>query len=245
MALKRHYARLGVYLSNISIAICAIVLLCLSIWTMNDKSFLEELLRNSLYMNTAYILVISSCFLLLLTVFGCFAAFKEVKCLLLTYLMFILLFFVILMVGGLLAYIFCEQVSNTIQAEMIADIRNYAPDNPENSVTKAWDETQQQLSCCGLMTEQVSLAWQMWRYNRELNPSEQGELVPSSCCVAGEQCVVGNKTMVDKVLMGDCMELALEYVQEQARMMGGAAFGISCVLVLGLVSTFSLFRSIV
>jgi tetraspanin-11 len=66
------------------------------------------------------------------------------------------LLFVILLVGGILSYIFREQVTNTIQAEMIADIRNYNPDDPENTVTKAWDETQQQLSCCGLMTEQVS-----------------------------------------------------------------------------------------
>merc|ERR1719209_1673954 len=151
-------------------------------------------------MNTAYIIIISSCFVIFLSFFGCFSAYKEVKCLLLTYFVFMFLLFIILFIGGILSYIFREQVSNTIQAEMIADIRNYDPDDPENKVTKAWDETQKQLSCCGLMTERVSLAWEMWRYNRELNPREQLEIVPSSCCVAGEQCVVGNKTMVDKVL---------------------------------------------
>merc|ERR1719427_359740 len=173
-------------------------------------------------MNTAYIIIISSCFVIFLSFFGCFSAYKEVKCLLLTYFVFTFLLFIILFIGGILSYIFREQVSNTIQAEMIADIRNYDPDDPENKVTKAWDETQEQLSCCGLMTEQVSLSWEMWRYNRELNPREQLELVPSSCCVSGEQCVVGNKTMVEKVMKGDCMELALEYVQEQARVIGGA-----------------------
>jgi len=245
MALKRHYARLVVYLSNIIIAVCAVVLLCLGLWTMNDKSFLDELLRNNLYMNTAYIIVISSCILILLSIFGCFAAFKEVKCLLLTYVVFMLLLFVILLVSGVLAYIFREQVGNTIQAEMIADVRNYDPDNPENTVTKAWDETQKQLSCCGIMTEQVSLAWEMWRYNKELNPSSEFEVVPSSCCITGKECVVDNKTVVDKVWTGDCMVLALEYVQDQARRMGGAAFAVSCFLILGMASTFSLFKSIV
>merc|ERR1719431_1151735 len=105
---------------------------------MNDKPFLDELLRNSLYMNTAYIIVVSSCILILLAIFGCFAAFKEVKCLLLTYVVFMLLLFVILLVGGVLAYIFREQVSNTIQAEMIHDIRNYNPADPDNRITKAW-----------------------------------------------------------------------------------------------------------
>merc|ERR1719228_1496415 len=164
-------------------------------------------------MNTAYIIIISSCFVIFLSFFGCFSAFKEVKCLLLTYFVFMFLLFIILFIGGILSYIFREQVSNTIKAEMIADIRNYDPDNPDNPVTKAWDETQQQLSCCGLMTEQVSLSWEMWRYNRELNPSSLFEVVPSSCCKTGEQCVVGNKTMVEKVWSKDCMVMALEYVQ--------------------------------
>ena len=198
---------------------------------MNDKSFLEELLRNSLYMNTAYIIIISSCIIILLSIFGCFAAFKEVKCLLLTYFVFMSLLFIILLVGGILAYIFREQVSNTMKAEMIADIRNYDPDNPENTVTKAWDETQKQLSCCGLMTEQVSLAWEMWKYNRVLNPTSQFEVVPSSCCMTGEECVVGNKTVVEKVWTGDCMVLALDYVQDHANTLGGAALTVCCFLV--------------
>merc|ERR1719500_406880 len=185
-------------------------------------------------MNTAYIIIISSCFIIFLSIFGCFSAYKEVKCLLLTYFVFMLLLFVILSVGGILSYIFREQVTDTIQAEMIADIRNYDPDDPENKVTKAWDETQKQLSCCGLMTEQVSLSWEMWRYNKVLNPSSMFEVVPQSCCMKGQE-----------FMTGDCMMLALDYVQNQSRMLGSAAFAISCFLILGMVSTFSLFKSIV
>merc|ERR1712106_165054 len=165
-------------------------------------------------MNTAYIIVIASCF-------------------------------IIFMIGGILTYIFREQVSNSIQAEMIADIRSYNPDDPEAKVTKVWDATQEQLSCCGLMTEQVSLSWEMWRYNKVLNPSSQFEVVPTSCCMPGQECMVEGKVVVEKVMTGDCMMLALEYVQNQSRMLGSAAFAISCFLIIGVVSTFSLFKSIV
>ena len=48
----------------------------------------------------------------------------------------------ILVVGGVLAYIFRTQVVHTIQAEMIADIRSYDPGAPESPVTRAWDLTQ-------------------------------------------------------------------------------------------------------
>lgn len=90
--------------------ICGFVLLALGIWTVNDKLFVAELLRNHLYTDTAYIIIVISNLTILLAVFGCFAAAKEVKCLLLTYAVFMLLLLVILAVGGVLAYIFRDQV---------------------------------------------------------------------------------------------------------------------------------------
>ena len=51
--------------------ICAVVLLALGIWMMNDCTFLDELLRNRLYMSTGYTTLISACFIVSLSVFGC------------------------------------------------------------------------------------------------------------------------------------------------------------------------------
>ena len=94
---------------------------------------------------------------------------------------------------------------NTIQAEMIADIRNYDPGDPANSVTAAWDQTQARLGCCGLVTEQVQIlstisthylqylhvysstypqvtaGWEMWRYNKRLNPSADFQVRREEC----------------------------------------------------------------
>lgn len=112
------------------------------------------------------------------------AGYKQIKCLLLSYIVFTFLLFVVCLVGGLLAYIFRTQVVTTIQAEMIADIRSYDPASPEAPVTRAWDVTQERLQCCGLMTEKVTQSWQMWRFNRILNPGGVDSLVvPRSCCV--------------------------------------------------------------
>ena len=88
---------------------------------MNDKLFVAELLRNHLYTDTAYIIIVISNLTILLAVFGCFAAAKEVKCLLLTYAVFMLLLLVILAVGGVLAYIFRDQVRDKKQGFRIQD----------------------------------------------------------------------------------------------------------------------------
>ena len=44
-------------------------------------------------------------------------------------------------------------------------------------------------------------------------------------------CVEGNQTLVERVQQGDCMQLVLQYVQDQARMLGGAAFAVTCFMV--------------
>ena len=135
-------------------------------------------MRNNLYSDVAYIIIVVSSLLIFLSMFGCFAAVKEVKCLLLTYSVFMLLVLVILAVSGVLAYIFREQVVNTILAEMIADIRMYDPADPENSVTRAWDLTQSTLGCCGLLTDGRTQPWEMWRSNKYLNPSADYQVPP-------------------------------------------------------------------
>ena len=47
------------------------VLLALGIWMMHDCTFLDELLRNSLYMATGYTTTVSACFIIALAMFGC------------------------------------------------------------------------------------------------------------------------------------------------------------------------------
>jgi len=246
LAPKLYCARWLVIQANVLISICGFVLLALGIWTVNDKLFLDELLRNKLYTDTAYIIIVISNLIIILSCFGCFAAVKEVKCLLLTYAVFMMLLLVILAVAGVLSYIFRDQVVNTIQAEMIADIRNYDPGNPSNSVTRAWDLTQSQLGCCGLVTETYPQSWEQWRANKYLNPSSNYQVVPNSCCVTGLECVsIDNKTIVQNIWPGDCMVLSLKYVQDHALTLGIANVTVCCFLFIGLLSALSLFRSIV
>merc|ERR550539_1171961 len=104
-------------------------------------------------MNTTYTILVSSILMILLFVLS-----------------------IITMVGGVLAYVFREQVAWTMKAEMVTEVRNYLPDQPEAPVTRAWDMTQSQLGCCGLMTEQVEESWQVWRKNQALNPAVGGVL---------------------------------------------------------------------
>jgi tetraspanin-11 len=110
MVHQQRLAQAGLLLSAGLGVLSGLVMLGLGVWTVRDKAFLDELLRNKLYMDAAYIILVASSLIILLSCFGCFAAMKEIKCFLLTYFILLLLFTVILMVSGVIAYVFREQV---------------------------------------------------------------------------------------------------------------------------------------
>merc|ERR1719264_1020716 len=97
-------------------------------------------------MDATYIILVVSAVLTPLSCFGCFAARKEIKCFVLTYFVVLLLFTVVLVIGGVVAYVFREQVEWTMRAEL----RGYNPATPTEGSTKAWRLTQTELQCCGL-----------------------------------------------------------------------------------------------
>lgn len=225
--------------------VCGLVLMALGLWTMQDKAFLEELLRNKLYMDSTYVILVTSVFMIVLSGFGCFAAMKEIKCFLLTYFVVLFLLSIILMVAGALAYVFREQVQWTMKAEMVAEVRNYTPGARKGSVTLAWDLTQAHLQCCGLLTEKVDQPWQIWRYNQLLNPEESTErtLLPASCCPVDHQgdCL-GSEP---RVHTGDCFLLGLDYLRQHANTLGAAAIAVTCLMIPVMASALVMIRSIV
>lgn len=56
----------------------------LGIWTVVDRSFVNELLGTNLFAGATYVLIATSAIVCLVSFFGCIGAAKEVKCMLLT-----------------------------------------------------------------------------------------------------------------------------------------------------------------
>lgn len=59
------------------------ILLGLGIWTLADRSFMNELLGTNLFSGTVYVLIGTAAFVCIISFFGCYGAAKEVKSLLL------------------------------------------------------------------------------------------------------------------------------------------------------------------
>merc|ERR1719328_438371 len=95
-------------------------------------------MRNSLYMSAAYTLIAVGAITIIISFLGCMGSFAENRILLLTYFVFVLLLFVVLLIGGVLAYVFRYQVAGNMKPEMMLTIREYDPTIPNDPITKTF-----------------------------------------------------------------------------------------------------------
>merc|ERR1711971_179854 len=204
----RKCIRLAMILANLLILIGAFSVLAVGIWTIVDKSYLEILMRNKLYMSAAYVLIAVGAITIILSVIGCLGSFTEKRLLLLAYFIFVLLMFVALLLGGVFAYVFRQQIANNMKPEMMATIRDYDPSNTSDPITKAWDSTQIKVpaSCCKLDTS--------------------GEKV---------DCASKNPVDLDEIYQNDCFVEAVVFVRGHATIIGGVAVAIASIMILGMV----------
>merc|ERR1712141_823386 len=90
----------------------------------------------------------------ILTFFGCCGAIKESKCMLGTYFTLILVMFIVMIVGAVLGY---STSMNKLEDALFKTQPRYKNDidscttcsDSDKAVTKAWDEVQESLKCCG------------------------------------------------------------------------------------------------
>ncbi|XP_046674296.1 CD151 antigen-like [Homalodisca vitripennis] len=220
------FVKYGMFVSNFVIFVGGITVFVIGIWTLIDKSFINELLGTNLFMGAVYILIATGALVTLVSFFGCLGAIKEIKCMLLTYFIMVLIILVVMLVGGILGYVFREKVRYSMEQEMYSSIKSY---NEKKSLRRAWDDTQENLHCCGVTS------FTDWR-----------GVIPDSCCrdLAGKKLPCKSFQSDGNIYTDGCLRAAEVFVKDHASVIGGAAITVSCLMIFGLIFAFILFKVI-
>ncbi|CAH1100962.1 unnamed protein product [Psylliodes chrysocephalus] len=219
----------SLFIVNLVIFVGGLIVVALGIWTIVDKSFANHLLGTNLYAGAAYILLATGILVTFISCLGCMGSVKEVRCMLVIYFIILFLIFLTMLIGGILAYVFREKIDNTIRIGMESSLRDYGNYQP---VTNAWDETQTRLRCCGIYS------YRDWQ-NR----------IPLSCCKMTASGVrlpcqnVGENNHFTIFEQG-CLNVTKEYVKSHAIIFGTAGIIVACLMVLGMIFSCSLYKSI-
>ncbi|XP_018015337.1 tetraspanin-11 [Hyalella azteca] len=233
-------ARIFMFISNFIIWVGSILLLALGIWTVVDKPYLEDLLGTQVYAAAAYIIIAVGVVAFFISFLGCFGALKEIKCLLLLYFIITLLLFIVLLVGGILGYVYRGKAQETVHTTLIQKVREYDPASTTSRLTRAFDDTQAALKCCG-----VDGRGDWVTFNK--NFATTGKQVPKSCCMTSSS---GNLLDCETAPNNNtayavgCYADAKEMVEYYGLIIGGVGVIIALLMLLGLVFSMVLFKMI-
>ncbi|XP_022704190.1 tetraspanin-11-like [Varroa jacobsoni] len=149
------------------------------------------------------------------------------------YQFFVILFmiFIILLVGGILGYVFRNEVGERMYQEMIMTIPAYGNDT---DVTEAWDAVQHHFECCGVPGPTPNeKPYKIWLLNIYFNDKKQ---VPESCCIRKEwisDCQAN--PMESSTYMANCHTRVRDFVEDHARTVAGVGIGAAALLLIGMI----------
>uniref|UniRef100_A0A336MEI8 Tetraspanin n=1 Tax=Culicoides sonorensis TaxID=179676 RepID=A0A336MEI8_CULSO len=223
------FVKFSLFVTNLVVFIAGAIVFGLAIWTLVDKSFINELMGTNMFSGVVYVLIFMSLVVLFLSFLGCMGAAKEIKCMLLTYFTIIFLVFVVVLIGGILGYVFREKVTHTMRQEMHSSLKFYGNRRP---VTQSWDSTQERLKCCGVDSYRD---WQL--YGR----------IPESCCqetYGGQKKPCIDNPNPQTIYMNGCLHITTDYVREHASIIAGCSIALAVLMVFAMIFSCSLFRMI-
>ncbi|CAG9792180.1 unnamed protein product [Diatraea saccharalis] len=197
------------------------------LWVWSSRSFTSTLMSNNMFIASVGVIVAMGAAMMLLSFLGCCGAAKEIKCMLLTYYILVFIIFVVMLVGGILQFVFREKVLTTLDREMYASIPYYGV---KHEYTRAWDETQSYLMCCGVK------GYRDWNGN-----------IPTSCCreiYPGQRQECQSTPNPSNMYVDGCLNKAIEFLREDAVYVGAAAIVVAVIMLLALILSCGLFVKI-
>lgn len=182
---------------NLIIFIVGGVMLGVGIWMAVDRNFMTKIVGNDLYAVSLYMILVAGGIIFFISFLGCCGAVTENKCLLYVFMGILVFLAIILLIGGILAIVFHEELGQEIKDSMEDTLVNYYGVDFHKSfnrgVTWGWDKTQEKLYCCGI----ESNGWDVYRKSKWFEKfgdtadedgyrsghEDQKPYVPQSCCV--------------------------------------------------------------
>ncbi|XP_048480935.1 CD151 antigen isoform X1 [Plutella xylostella] len=212
---------------NLVTFIGGLLALALGAWVWAARSFSSTLLSNNLFIASVAVVLVTGVAIMALSVLGCCGAAKEVKCMLLTYYILVFIIFVLMLVGGVMQFVFREKLADSLDRELYAAVPLYGQ---KHKYTQAWDDTQTFLQCCGVRS------YKDWNDN-----------IPDSCCkevYPGKRLDCKYSPNPTTMHMEGCLSKTEELLRGNAAYVGAVAVIVAFIMLLGMILACCLFVKI-
>ena len=162
-------AKYIIFFFNFLILIGGVLLIVLGVVALVN----EDLARfkefdPTLYKSSAIIFLAAGSIIFVLSFLGCCGAIQESKCMLMTYAVFIVIVFFVVLAAAIVAVVFKGEAKEIVENVMEDFLKRYDSDDKDKPETRVWDTIQRYGKCCGIN------GFDDWIKNLKL--------VPQSCC---------------------------------------------------------------
>ncbi|XP_040894327.1 CD151 antigen isoform X2 [Toxotes jaculatrix] len=227
------------FLFNILFWLAGGAVLAVGVWTLVEKSDYISLLNSSFYSASAYILIAAGVIVIMTGIIGCCATLKEMKSLLIVYLILLLCIFLLEIIAGVLAYINYQELDDELRQNLKVTMQQKYQQPGEESVTQAVDKLQQEFKCCG------SNNFSDWRDSVWIQAADNTRLVPDSCCKTPSD-LCGHRDHPSNIykVEGGCILKLEDFILSQLYILGAVSIGIAFLQLVGMMFTCCLYQNL-
>ncbi|XP_076350702.1 CD63 antigen-like isoform X1 [Tachypleus tridentatus] len=215
------------FIFNFLFVITGIAIIAVGAWVQAKATNYVDFLGDR-YASAPILLIVVGVVIFILSFLGCCGAIKENYCMVMTFGILLFIIFILELAAGITAYVYRNKIEDVIRDKMRKGMMNYNKTGYEG-VTKAWDDVQSNLKCCGANN---ATEWRKY-YDTKL---------PYSCCPDGDPsklCLV-----IEKHYQTGCVDKLAKFVEDKILIVGGVGVGIAFVQVIGIIFSFCLARAI-
>jgi len=232
---------------NFIIWVCGIAVLGVGIYSRIKVGDWDSIIDDSTIPNAANLMIAAGCFVMVIGFLGCCGAWRENKCLLISYAITLILIFVLEIAAGIYAYTKKDDVLASLKSGLQKAVdKSYSEDTKaDEALRKAVDWFQENIKCCGADTPSE---WATSAWYKEQNKTTTH--VPKSCCVdqTVANCNVGVNIAAlisaNKIHPKGCVAEGETYVKDHLFEIGGVGVGIAFVQFLGILFAILLCRAL-
>ncbi|XP_077994272.1 tetraspanin-18B-like [Glandiceps talaboti] len=219
---------------NIVVVLSGLAVVGLGVWMIVDSTSFNDIVDSAILNGTTYALIGVGAFIVLVGFCGCCGAWKEVKFLLILYIIVVGIVFVVEVAAGILIALYQDELESYIQKTMNNTLQDdYGQSGTANeAITSAWDTVQLTFDCCGssLYTDYETSAW----YN-----TSSSEKWPESCCVHNgntiadrTKCYTPTATdWYDYMNTDGCYSKIRDLITNNVMIVGGLLIGFSVIIL--------------
>lgn len=223
---------------NFIIWVCGIAVLGVGIYSRIKLGNFDSILDDSTIPSAANLFIASGCFVMVLGFLGCCGAWKENKCLLVSYAIALILIFVLEIAAGIYAYVKIDDVKASLKKGLSKAVQTTynTGSTADKAVREAVDWFQENVECCG---SGAPSDWTTSVWEKSENTTRK---FPDSCCQTVKTGCALNSNVTHWTK--GCYEQGEKYVKDHMAQIGGVGVGIAFIQILGIVFAILLCRSL-